>query len=396
MNGSNPSADRPHVGFGLMFFAANSGPSAEFYDFVLRVARYADDRFGFISTPERHFHPFGGAFPNPAVMSAAIAAVTDRIQIRAGSLIAPLHNLIRIVEDWALLDNLSGGRVAIAFGTGWNIDDFVLAPDNFADRRAILRDMIRAAREMWETGRFSATNPAGQSVSLELFPRPVRPQLNGWLTVSRSLEGFVTAGEEGLNVLTHLETQDVSTLAHHISEYRLARARHGHDPCSGVVTVMQHTLIGDRSADVERVGRKALNAYLTSAADLEARAVRHGGVMSGGRDAAKDQTLIVDPRLREEMVTYAGKRFLRGASLIGTLEECEEQVARLAEAGVDEIACLIDFMSEEEAVWSSLASLAQLQARFFAAARKRQQDLALARFLGSDDGAADRPTEVTT
>jgi natural product biosynthesis luciferase-like monooxygenase protein len=396
MNRWNPSPARPHVGFGLMFFAANNGPSAEFYDFVLRVARYADERFGFLSTPERHFHPFGGAFPNPAVMSAAIAAVTNRIQIRAGSLIAPLHNLIRIVEDWALLDNLSGGRVAIAFGTGWNIDDFVLAPDNFADRRTILRDMIRAVREMWETGRFNATNPAGQSVSLEFFPRPTRPQLNAWLTVSKSLEGFVTAGEEGLNVLTNLETQDLSTLAHHIDEYRLSRARYGHDPRSGVVTVMQHTLIGDRSIDVERVASEALNTYLSSAADLEARAVRHGGVMSGGRDAAKDQTPIVDPRLREEMVAYAGRRFLRGASLIGTLDECEEQVTRLAEAGVDEIACLIDFMSDEAAVWSSLTWLEQLQARFSAAARKRHQDLAVARFLGSEGGAADRPTEVTS
>jgi natural product biosynthesis luciferase-like monooxygenase protein len=387
-------ANRPRVGFGLMFFAAGNGPSADFYNFVLRVARYADGRFGFISTPERHFHPFGGAFPNPAVMSAAIAAVTDRIQIRAGSLIAPLHNLIRIVEDWALLDNLSGGRVAIAFGTGWNVDDFVLAPGNFADRRTILRDMIRAARQIWETGRFSATNPAGQQVSLELFPRPAQPRLNGWLTVSRSLEGFVTAGEEGLNVLTHLESQDISTLAHHIGEYRLARTRHGHDPGSGVVTVMQHTLISDRPADVEHAGREALNAYLTSAADLEARAVRHGGVMSGGRDSAHDQALIAEPRLREEMVAFAGRRFIRGASLIGTLGDCEEQVARLQEAGVDEIACLIDFVSEEEAVWSSLASLAQLQARFSAAARKRHEDTALTRFLGPDSGPS-RAAEVT-
>jgi natural product biosynthesis luciferase-like monooxygenase protein len=394
MNRWVPS-DRPSVSFGLMFFAANNGPSSDFYDFVLRVARYADERFGFISTPERHFHPFGGAFPNPAVMSAAIAAVTNRIQIRAGSLIAPLHNLIRIAEDWALLDNLSGGRIAIAFGTGWNIDDFVLAPGNFADRRTILRDMIRAVREIWEAGRFTAANPAGQSVSLELFPRPTRPQLNGWLTVSRSLEGFVTAGEEGLNILTHLETQDLSTLAHHVDEYRQARARHGHDPRSGIVTVMQHTLIGDRSGDAERLGREALGAYLSSAADLEARAVRHGGVMSGGRDPAKDQALIVEPRLREEMVAYAEKRFLQGASLIGTLQECEEQVARLQQAGVNEIACLIDFMSDEEAVWSSLASLEKLQARFSDAARRRQQELAVARFL-DPTGTAGQPTEVTS
>lgn len=395
MNHGSPVPDHPGVGFGLMFFAASHGPSTEFYDFVLRVARYADGRFDFLSTPERHFHPFGGAFPNPAVLSAAIAAVTSRIQIRAGSLIAPLHNPIRIAEDWALLDHLSGGRAAIAFGTGWNIDDFVLAPGNFADRRAIMREMIRAVRQMWETGRFTSVNPAGQQVCLEVYPRPARALPAGWLTVSRSLEGFVMAGEEGLNVLTHLETQDLSTLAHHISAYRQARGRHGHDPRAGVVTVMQHTFISDGSGDAERAGREALGAYLQSAADLEAQAVRHGGGMSGGRDATKGQEPIMDPRMRQEMAAYAERRFLRGASLIGTADQCAQQVTRLAEAGVDEIACLIDFMSDEPAVWSTMKSLEQLRGRFASAARQEHQNLALSRFLGDGDGAAGHPGQET-
>jgi alkanesulfonate monooxygenase SsuD/methylene tetrahydromethanopterin reductase-like flavin-dependent oxidoreductase (luciferase family) len=118
--------------------------------------------------------------------------------------------------------------------------------------------------------------------------------------------------------------------------------------------------------------------------------------MSGGRDAGQDQSPVAQHHLREEMVTYARKRLLRSASLIGTLEECEEQVARLAEAGVNEIACLIDFMSDEEAVWSSLASLDQLQTRFSAAGRKRHQERALAQFLGSEEDAAERSTEATS
>lgn len=376
------------MGFGLMFFAASDGPGPEFYDFVLRVARYADERFSFISTPERHFHPFGGAFPNPAVLSAAIAATTHRIQIRAGSLIAPLHNLTRIAEDWALVDNLSAGRAAIAFGTGWNIDDFVLAPENYADRREILRRLIRAASELWETGRFTAVNPAGQPVDLRLYPRPVQSRLNSWLTVSKSREGFLMAGEEGLNVLTHLETQDLTALGKHIAEYRSARERHGHDPAAGVVTVMQHTLIGDDH--VQRLGREALSTYLSSAADLEARSVRHGGVMSGGRDSSDDQALVIEPEIRAEMVAFAERRFLRGASLIGPLADCEQQVTRLEEAGVSEIACLIDFVGPQDAVWSSLAALEQLQARFSPSARKKLEDRTIESFLGDGEHHAEQ------
>jgi natural product biosynthesis luciferase-like monooxygenase protein len=394
MSREDHPADCPRIGFGLMFFAASDSPDPAFYDFVLRVARYADERFSFISTPERHFHPFGGAFPNPSVMSAAIAAVTHRIQIRAGSLIAPLHNLTRIAEDWALIDNLSAGRVAIAFGTGWNVDDFVLAPGSYADRREIIRQMIRTISRLWETGSFAAVNPAGRPVDLQLFPRPVQARLNGWLTVSKSREGFVMAGEEGLNVLTHLETQDLATLAPHIAEYRSARERRGLDPASGVVTVMQHTLIGDDK--VQQAGREALSAYLASAADLEARSVRNGGVMSAGRDGAEEQALIVESQVREEMVAFAGRRFLRGASLMGTLDECEQQVTRLEEAGVNEIACLIDFVGTQEAAWSSLAALEELQARFSPAGRRQHEDSAIARFLGSGEHTAGHQQEVTS
>lgn len=61
------------------------------YDLVLEGAKFAD-RNGFTAvwTPERHFSPFGGLYPNPAVTGAAIAAVTERVAIRAGSVVGPL------------------------------------------------------------------------------------------------------------------------------------------------------------------------------------------------------------------------------------------------------------------------------------------------------------------
>ena len=67
--------------------------------------------FKAVWTPERHFHAFGGLYPNPAVTSAAVAAITTRVRVRAGSVVLPLHNPIRVAEEWAVVDNLSQGRV---------------------------------------------------------------------------------------------------------------------------------------------------------------------------------------------------------------------------------------------------------------------------------------------
>src|SRR5436853_2564857 len=108
--------------FAIMFFSSTSqGGDGDKYALLKRAARFADARgFCAVWSPERHFHRFGCLFPNPSITSAALAMITDRIQIRAGSLISPLHDTVRVAEDWSVVDNFSRGRVAVSFGSGWN------------------------------------------------------------------------------------------------------------------------------------------------------------------------------------------------------------------------------------------------------------------------------------
>src|SRR5712691_3709304 len=137
--------------FSIMFFAGSDRPAGgDRYALVREAAQFAD-RHGFsaIWTPERHFHEFGGLFPNPSVLSAAIAAGTERLQIRAGSVVLPLHDPLRVAEEWALVDNLSGGRVGISFASGWHANDFVLKPAAYQDRQEVMRRGIDAVRRLW-------------------------------------------------------------------------------------------------------------------------------------------------------------------------------------------------------------------------------------------------------
>ena len=114
----------------LYFFASSAGTSAsEYYQMVMAAAESAD-RGGLhaIWVPERHFVDFGAYSPNPALLATAIAARTERVRVCAGSVVAPLQHPIRIAEDWALLDNLSGGRVGISFASGWHPQDLFWPP----------------------------------------------------------------------------------------------------------------------------------------------------------------------------------------------------------------------------------------------------------------------------
>src|SRR3990172_8023447 len=137
--------------FGVMFFSSvDESGAGNKYRLLTEVARYADTHgFSSVWTPERHFHRFGGLFPNPSVTSAAVAALTSRVHVRAGSLISPLHDPVRIAEEWAVVDNLSGGRVGISFGSGWNVNDFVFFPDRYPRRREIMFEQIEIVRKLW-------------------------------------------------------------------------------------------------------------------------------------------------------------------------------------------------------------------------------------------------------
>src|SRR6185369_13102226 len=96
------------IEFSLLFFSGDGEITHNHkYDLVLECGRFADVHgFSAIWTPERHFKPFGGLYPNPAVLSAALAVLTTKVKLRAGSVVLPLQNPLRVVEDWSLVDNL--------------------------------------------------------------------------------------------------------------------------------------------------------------------------------------------------------------------------------------------------------------------------------------------------
>jgi len=94
--------------FSLFYFAGDEDLGVDKYQLLTEGAKFADQNgFTAVWSPERHFHAFGGIFPNPSVTSAALAMVTNRVQIRAGSVVLPLHDPLRVAEEWSVVDNLS-------------------------------------------------------------------------------------------------------------------------------------------------------------------------------------------------------------------------------------------------------------------------------------------------
>lgn len=347
--------------FGIMFFSSDCNVAAP-HSWLMEVAGFAD-RHGFtcIWTPERHFNQFGGLFPNPSVLSAAIAMITNRLQLRSGSLISPLHDAIRITEEWALVDQLSAGRVAISFGSGWNVNDFVFFPERYARRREIMYDQIDTIRALWRGESMKRKNTFGKDVEITLYPKPVQTELPVWITSSGNVETFRSAGCRGANVLTHMITQDIYTLKDKISIYRRARVNTGRDPLQGIVSLMLHTFLGDAVEDVKEIVYHPFREYLRSAIHLEQLAAQGGGVISGGFQHRGE---ALPPDKVEELLGITFERYFEHAALMGTVSSTSKFIHKLEVIGVDEIACLVDFGVAKEKVLASLEHLVALKDRF--------------------------------
>ncbi|MEM7031693.1 MAG: MupA/Atu3671 family FMN-dependent luciferase-like monooxygenase [Chloroflexota bacterium] len=335
--------------FSLLFFSSNE---AEFqqdkYQLLYEATAFADQHdFKAVWLPERHFHPFGGLYPNPATLAAALAGTTSQIRLRAGSVVLPLHHPIRVAEEWAVVDNLSGGRVDLSFATGWNPNDFVLAPQAYEDRVALTYQGIEAIQHLWRGGQISFLNGLGQDQEIGIYPQPQQSELSIWLTCSGGEERYIDAAERGYNVLTALLFQSVDELAPKIARYRETWANNPQVTDRGHVTLMLHTYLDQTVETVRQQVRDPLLSYLESSVNLWQQ-----DWQSLDRLTEKE---------RQRLLDYAFERYYQTKTLMGTPESCLDFVSQLSVTGVDEIACLIDFGVEQNVVLQSLKFLNQLK-----------------------------------
>jgi len=360
------------IDFGLALWGSDAGPGPRKYELMLESAKFGDAHgFSSVMTPERHFGAFGGPFPNPSVTSAAIAAVTENIQIRAGSCVLPLHHPIRVAEEWAVVDNLSGGRVAISFASGWQPNDFVIRPEAFATAKTGMVEGARQVQALWRGEAVEFENPNGDIVPTKTLPRPVQAELPSWLTTAGNIDTFRAAGAGDFNVLTHLLGQNLEELAEKITAYREARAEAGLDPAGGTVTCMLHTFVGEDNDAVRELVREPMKEYLRSAMALVVGFAwsfpafqRPGGEDSKPEDV--DLSTLTDEET-DAILEFAFERYYETSGLFGTPEICGDMVDRVKAAGIDEITCLIDFGVDTDVV---LAGLPMIDAVREAANRK--------------------------
>jgi natural product biosynthesis luciferase-like monooxygenase protein len=338
---------RQKVDFSIFFFSADgNAEESQRYRLLLESARFADaNGFAAIWTPERHFQAFGGLYPNPSVLSAALAMITEHVQIRAGSLVLPLHSPVRVAEDWALVDNLSHGRVGISFATGWHEHDYVIAPANFEDRRELMFQNISLVQRLWAGEDVEIAGVGRKKVAVRTLPRPVQKELPFWVTVA-STRTWQRAGEVGANVLTAFSTS-LEELQQNIAGYRKARMENGHDPRTGIVSLMLHTYVGIDLDQVREIVKEPMKTYLQT-------------YINQFRPMAGESVDPSSPEM-QSLIDAVFEHYFEQSSLLGTPDKCAAVIEKVAAAGVNDLACLLDFGLDHETTMEGLKHLAELR-----------------------------------
>jgi len=154
--------------------------------------------FDAFSASEHHF-TYDGFCPAPLVALAALALSTKRIKLVTGALLLPLYDPVRIAEDAATLDRLSGGRLILGLGMGYRPLEFDGLNSEKRTRGARLVEMIQFLQQALGQERFSFAGKHYKYDDVSVQPRPVQqPTPPLWLCGGTTVKAARRAGRAGL------------------------------------------------------------------------------------------------------------------------------------------------------------------------------------------------------
>jgi natural product biosynthesis luciferase-like monooxygenase protein len=243
---------------------------------VVEQSAYAEE-LGFDSVwlAEHHFHSFGGILSSPTVIGAAIAQRTSKIRIGTAVTLLPYHNPLRIAEDYATLDCLSGGRLEFGIGHGFIKWESLTFGTPLEELRERFKENLEIILKSWTKTNFSHKGRFYQFDNVEVLPRPVqRPYPTIWMGATSTAESFEFAGRSGFHLMLIPFLHEIEELREMVEIYLTAHRAAGHDPKTARVIAMYHIYVGENAAEARSTAEPALAAYHAAAA--EARNLTQG------------------------------------------------------------------------------------------------------------------------
>lgn len=159
--------------FSLSLPALRESGAADPYRQSFELANLAEEA-GFDTATIGHHHFMPGNASDPLTFLTAVAARTSTLRVGTGIFQLPIHNPVRVAEQVATLDQLSGGRVSLGVGLGWWALEYEVQGSVFRERGARMEEALQILKQVWTQEDTSFDGRFWQFPKLTVHPRPVQ------------------------------------------------------------------------------------------------------------------------------------------------------------------------------------------------------------------------------
>jgi alkanesulfonate monooxygenase SsuD/methylene tetrahydromethanopterin reductase-like flavin-dependent oxidoreductase (luciferase family) len=274
---------------------------------------------------EHHFSTLG-VLSCPALVLAQVAARTQHIRLAPAVTVLPLHHPIRVAEEWASLDLLSGGRVDFAAGRGYDRREYEPFRVSFADNQSIFEEGMAVVRALWSADRpisHHARHYAFDDVMIT--PQPVQRPIPAYVA-SFSEPSIALAARLGCNLVVapFAAAMTFGGLRQVHDLYHTLCARHGQP--AGRLTCSYFLHFADTPAEEEAARARQIRYYKECVI---------AAFPGDPKTAPPSYRYFVDIVARLQNVTPAD--LTENSVLIGSPAGITETLKKVEAAGFDEV-----------------------------------------------------------
>ena len=287
------------------------------------------EELGFYSAwiAEHHFSRYSMG-SSSLVLASHIAAKTQRIRLGTAVLLPTLHNPIRLAEDTAMMDAVSGGRLDVGFGRGADSYEYGGFNVDHQQSQGRFQESIRVIQGLWTTPEFSFDGEYFQVNKLNLVPPPVQhPHPPIYLAASNTIETlqYVVSTGHTLCIAVVQDTAQSLDLCHRFVE--MSRVA-GFNVPMGAIPFFRYFYV----AETEEQARQDTQDHVDWILDIMQwrRFIKEGSEVTHR---------MADWRRTRAEATVGYDYIAANRAFIGTPDQCAAKIQLLQEHGIDYFGC---------------------------------------------------------
>jgi alkanesulfonate monooxygenase SsuD/methylene tetrahydromethanopterin reductase-like flavin-dependent oxidoreductase (luciferase family) len=281
------------------------------YERALQRIEIMDEAgFDAVWLAEHHFTGYS-VCPSVHMMGVHVANHTKRLRIGMAVSLAAFYHPLRLAEEVALLDMLSGGRVNWGAGRGFDPVEFGIFGVPVAESAARFQEAVEIVLAAWQTERLTWSGKYWTFKDVEVLPKPLQqPHPPTWLATG-SAQAISWAAQRGYSIMLGPH-QTFAENAANRENYRHELEANGHSLAGRDLPIARLIAVADSDAEAERIARAGVQWIAGS--------YINPSKSTGG--ATQHATMTMEPTARIE-------RYLRSCVIHGTPERVIDQIARL-------------------------------------------------------------------